>query len=99
MLFDIDVTRDTLVLHNPPNSGTLITVGSLGVNAKSVVGFDIAGSDGTAYASLMVNTAKNPKSVRAVLFAIDLLTGEAIPLGVIGGPKSLTCLTALGFCP
>ncbi len=99
MLFDIDVTRDTLLLQNPPNSGTLITVGLLGIDAKSVAGFDVAGSDGTAYASLVVNTGKNPQSDRAALFTIDLVTGEAIFIGEIGGPKPLNSLTALGRLP
>ena len=29
-LFDLDAGRDALVLQNPPNNGTLVTVGSLG---------------------------------------------------------------------
>ena len=34
-LYDIDVARDVLVLQNPPNNGTLVTVGPLGVDAQS----------------------------------------------------------------
>jgi hypothetical protein len=94
-LFNIDAARDVLVLQNPPNAGTLNTVGPLGVNASEVAGFDIAVSDGTAYAALVVRQGKR-KSIRAGLFTIDLATGAATPLGKIGGPFPLTSLTALG---
>jgi len=50
-LFGIDVGRNSLVLQNPPNPGTLATVGALGVNATSPVGFDITPANGTAYAT------------------------------------------------
>ncbi|MEO5802381.1 MAG: DUF4394 domain-containing protein [Verrucomicrobiota bacterium] len=91
VLYDIDTARDTLVIQNPPNTGTLTTVGSLGVDTSSVVGFDVAGSDGTAYAALTLEGDK-----RAGLYTINLATGAASFVGTIGGPKTLTSLTALG---
>jgi len=59
VLFDIDAALDTLVMQNPPNSGTLVTVGPLGLDAVGldnayVGGFDVAASDGTAYATIGV---------------------------------------------
>lgn len=54
VLFDIDSSADVLVMQNPPNSGTLVTVGLLGYDVKEAVGFDVAGTDGIAYASLVV---------------------------------------------
>jgi hypothetical protein len=94
-LYDIDTALDVLVIQNPPNAGTLNSVGSLGVNATGIAGFDIAVSTGTAYASLILDEG-NPKAQRASLHSIDLTTGAATPLGKIGGPKPLTSLTALG---
>ncbi len=91
VLFDIDTALDTLVIQNPPNNGTLQTVGSLGVNTSSIVGFDVAGSDGTAYAALTLEGDK-----RAGLYTINLVTGAATFVGEISGPKTLTSLTALG---
>lgn len=91
VLYDIDTALNTLVIQNPPNSGTLVTVGALGVDASSVVGFDVAGSDGTAYAALTKEGEK-----RANLYTINLATGAATLVGKIGGPKTLTSLTALG---
>jgi hypothetical protein len=94
-LYDLDATRDTLVLQDPPNAGTLNTVGPLGVNATRIAGFDIAGSDGTAYAAMVVKKGRFT-SLRTGLFTIDLATGDATFLGNIGGPWRLTSLTALG---
>lgn len=58
VLYDIDSSLDVLVIQNPPNSGTLVTVGPLGYDVKKTVGFDVAGSDGTAYASLVVKKSR-----------------------------------------
>jgi hypothetical protein len=50
-LYDIDADRDTLATQNPPNNGTLNTVGKLGVKVNELAGFDI-GSSNVAYAAL-----------------------------------------------
>ncbi|NJN58129.1 MAG: DUF4394 domain-containing protein [Leptolyngbyaceae cyanobacterium SL_5_9] len=75
-LFGIDSALDVLVLQNPPNDGTLMTIGSLGVDFDVVGGFDIL-SDGmggnVAYA------ASN-----STLYNINLSDGSANTLGVIG---------------
>jgi hypothetical protein len=94
-LFDIDTANDVVVRQDPPNNGTLNTVGPLGVDAVHVAGFDIAGSNGVAYASLVVKDGRK-KNLRATLFTINLSTGAATPVGKIGGPWPLTSLTALG---
>lgn len=94
-LFDIDTANDVVVRQDPPNNGTLNTVGALGVDAVSVAGFDIAGSSGIAYASLVVKEG-NKKNLRATLFTINIATGAATEVGKIGGPWPLTSLTALG---
>lgn len=75
-LFGIDNTLGVLVTQNPPNAGTLNTVGPLGVSTGSLVGFDISGLTGTAYASLFVSGASR-------LYTINLGTGSATLLGLI----------------
>jgi hypothetical protein len=94
-LYDIDSARGVLVLQDPPNNGTLNTVGPLGVDFTKVAGFDIAVSTGTAYASLVAKNGKK-RNLRASLFTINLATGAATEVGKIGGPWPLTSLTALG---
>jgi hypothetical protein len=94
-LYGLDPGLDVLVVQNPPNSGTLNTVGPLGIEATEIAGFDVAGSNGTAFAAIVVKQGTK-KKYRATLFTINLTTGAATSLGNIGGPWPLTSLTALG---
>ncbi|CAN5413655.1 hypothetical protein BH09SUM1_BH09SUM1_28400 [soil metagenome] len=47
-LYDIDAATDKLVIQNPPNNGTLNSVGALGENIADAA-FDISGVTGKAY--------------------------------------------------
>lgn len=76
-LYGIDVVADALVLQNPPNNGTLTTIGALGVDAAAAGGFDISRVANTAYAALSVGGV-------AGLYRIDLATGAATAVGTIG---------------
>lgn len=91
-LFGIDSSRDILVLQNPPNPGSLATIGALGVDVGDIAGFDIAGSDGSAFAALRAQG-----SVPSSLYRIDLGTGAATLLGKIGGSSPLRGIAAGGF--
>ena len=73
-LYDIDTARDSLVTQDPPNSGTLNTVGGLGADYDDVAGFDIAANGNVAYAAL-----SRPNEDTHSLFRIDLATGRATP--------------------
>ena len=90
-LFDIDSARDVLVLQNPPNNGTLVTVGPLGVDAQAGAGFDIAPSDGVAWAALRV-----PSQGGSQLYRINLTNGAVTLAGRIGGGVAVNGLAALG---
>jgi len=94
-LFDLDAARNTLVLQNPPNNGTLVTVGPLGVDFADSAGFDIASSDGTAYAALQIQGS----DVSSQLYRINLTTGAATVIGRIGGRVLLRALAAAGTAP
>ena len=78
-LYDIDSDRDALLIQNPPNNGTLTTVGSLGVDATGFTGFDIKGCDAAGYAALLLSGESVSK-----FFRIDLATGRAVLVGTIG---------------
>ncbi|MBS1715069.1 MAG: DUF4394 domain-containing protein [Armatimonadetes bacterium] len=78
-LFDIDSDLDVLVTQVPPNNGTLNTVGSLGLDVTSLVGFDVLGTD-QAYAALT-----RAGDFRSAFYRIDLSTGKAGYIGAIGG--------------
>ncbi|TPG66372.1 DUF4394 domain-containing protein [Hymenobacter nivis] len=70
VLYDIDPATDKLYRQDPPNDGTLVAIGDLGVNATGLAGFDISAVDNNAFAALVVDN-------RSGLYKIDLATGRA----------------------
>ncbi len=90
-LFGIDAGLNTLVIQSPPNEGVLRTVGPLGVDVEAVIGFDIlTGTTETAFAALRVEGTTG-------LYLIDLATGEATLVGIIGDGSSI--LVGLAVAP
>ena len=83
-LYDIDSNLDILATQNPPNAGTLNTVGALGFNTSDLVGFDISGLTGASFASM-----SSPTGVSSQLFTINLASGAATLLGTIGFSTAL----------
>ena len=83
-LYDIDTNLDVLVIQNPPNDGTLTTVGGLGVDATDTLGFDIQATTGIAYAAIAL-----PGDFFSRLYTIDLGTGLATLVGSIGGTAQI----------
>ena len=79
LLYDIDSVLDVLTLQDPPNNGTLATVGPLGVNFFNSVGFDISGVTGTAFA-----TSGDQTTLVTGLYTINLSNGAATFLGNVG---------------
>lgn len=88
-LYGIDVSLNALVIQNPPNAGTLNTVGSLGFDVADIAGFDISASNVFAFASLVPTG-----SSRASLYQIDLASGLASFIGRFGS-RSLVLDIAL----
>lgn len=70
VLFDIDSTGDRLYKQDPPNNGTLVDVGPLGINVESNSGFDIGGTSGLAYGIFTVSGVQK-------LYTVNLTTGAA----------------------
>lgn len=89
-LFDIDNARHALVIQNPPNDGTLTTVGALGTDDNAVA-FDI-GDGNIGYA--VVNGEQN----RQNLYRVDLSNGHATHATnfFIGTDQPLVGLAAAG---
>jgi hypothetical protein len=85
-LYVIDSGTDILYIQNPPNNGTLVAVGALGVDTTGVNGFDIATIGGTAFASLNVGGTSR-------LYTINLTTGAATQVAAIGGSFMLRGLS------
>ena len=92
-LYDIDNARHALVIQNPPNNGTLTTVGALGTN-NNAVAFDI-GDGNVGYAVL------NGEQNRQNLYRIDLSNGHATQATnfFVGTDQPLVGLAAAGTVP
>lgn len=82
-LFAIDAARDVLVTLAAPNDGMMRTVGALGVNTSELAGFDIAGNDGAAYATLTTSGS------RSALYTINTTTGAATLVGNVDHNRRL----------
>jgi hypothetical protein len=76
-LFDINTDNDKLYRQDPPNAGTLVEVGSLGINAEAMNGFDIGSTSGIAYALLTSGGSTK-------LYTINLTNGASAPLNTFG---------------
>lgn len=86
-LLDIDTNLGVLTTQNPAPSGQLVTVGSMMVASSGVIGFDISGLTGVAYAAL------NPNDGFSNLYTINLSTGAAAFVGQIGSGYLIRGLT------
>lgn len=78
-LYGIDTGLDILVTQ-ANSAGTLGTVGSLGVDLNDVLGFEISGATGVAYAAV-----EEVGLARSTFWQIDLQTGLATQIGEIAG--------------
>jgi hypothetical protein len=87
-LFDVDGALDALAKQDPPNAGTLSTVGGLGTDTSGVTAFDIA-ADQVALAAL-----QRPGDTASTLHCLDLGTGQAQRVAPIGDRLSVIGLAA-----
>jgi hypothetical protein len=88
-LFGIDTSLDVLVAQNPPNGGTLNTVGPLGVNASATASFDILAGNAARAVLVVAGTAQ--------LYAINLTTGAATLIGPVSATVTGMAAAPPGF--
>jgi xanthosine utilization system XapX-like protein len=86
-LYGIDSALDTLVIQNPPNNGTLNTVGGLGVDISETASFDVT-SGNRALAAFVPSGGS-----ASGLYQVDLTTGAATLLGTIGSGVQVRALS------
>jgi hypothetical protein len=79
-LFDVDSAMDQIAVQSPPNAGSLVATGRLGVDTGAAVGVDIYSEirqgttvSNTAFAALGGD--------RSSFFSVDLLTGHVDRVG------------------
>ncbi len=75
-LFDIDTKIGVLLKQAPPNDGVLVSIGKLGIEAKSVA-FDIAADASGTNTGWLVSGA--------TLYRVDIATGKATEAGRVDG--------------
>ncbi|WP_223651512.1 DUF4394 domain-containing protein [Hymenobacter psoromatis] len=100
-LYDLDEANSSLVIQNPPNNGTLVTVGPLGVATNGVsqasdldIYFDATTGINVAYLTTAISTS--PTAATSTLYTVNLTTGAATAVGAIGtGP--LVAVTDIAF--
>jgi hypothetical protein len=78
-LYNIDTAADALYVQTPPNAGTQVLVGSLGIDAIGVTGFDVSGATGMAYAAMT-----DSFTGKSGLYTIALNSGMATWVGDFG---------------
>lgn len=102
-LYNIDYNFDRLVIQSPPNDGRLMRVGELlpqgpppgGANLTTdLLGFDISGPSGIAFASLTA-----PSATGSQLYTVNLVTGAASLVGSIGENQLLRGLAVVSVVP
>ncbi|MBA3394582.1 MAG: DUF4394 domain-containing protein [Deltaproteobacteria bacterium] len=93
-LHAIDTATDQLLLQNPPNDGTAVAGGSLGLDATAIGGFDIetTATANTALAILVVGGSSG-------LYRIDLETGAATSVGSLPLAAGETALALASTVP
>ena len=74
MLYVLDGATSKLFRQDPPNNGTLVEIGPLGVTIDAANGFDIGSKSGVAYAILTSGASTR-------LYTINLTTGIATAIG------------------
>lgn len=112
-LYVLESGTNTLRIQNPPNNGTLsagttITLGGSTLNFTTATGFDILAESGAQLDSNQVATGTGLAALEANgtngLYRINLVTGAATFLGIIGNGESIGGLAVAkekgnGFLP
>ena len=80
-LFDIDHVNNVVAIQSPPAGGVLVTAGALGVDADAQVGFDIYSTLRNGLTVRNTGFAALTAGGQSGLYIVDLLTGQARPLG------------------
>jgi Domain of unknown function (DUF4394) len=91
-LYSMDAATDALYIQNPPNNGTLVLVGALGLNVSQIGGFDIDPAGNVAFAAFQSGAGGGSS-----LYSINLTTGAASLIGAIGNGQQI--ITGLASAP
>lgn len=91
-LYNLDETSDQLTLQNPPNDGTQVNVGAVGLDLVGAAGFDIAGGANGAALAALRSGGSGPFS----LYTVTLATGAIAPYRNTSGNAALSLIGGAG---
>jgi hypothetical protein len=95
-LYGMDARNDDLLIINPPNNGTLNTVGPFGatIDALTNMGFDIytdpASTDNTITGDRGLAVLRRPEASQYLLYDVNLATGQITNGRAVGGGIDFT---------
>jgi len=75
-LYDLDMTSGKLFKQDPPNNGTLVEVGSLGITFTDQAAFDINPDNSIALIAVTKDSKNN-------LYTVDLTNGKTTNIGTL----------------
>lgn len=99
-LFNLEAAKDVLTIQSPQNTGTLTTVGALGLALGTINNFngmDISGQTGIGY--IVGQTLIGQGLSQNTLYTINLATGAIQVAGAITGTPQAGPLTGGGYTP
>ncbi len=76
ILYDLDMTSGKLLKQDPPNNGTLVEVGSLGITFTGQAAFDINPDNSVALIAATKDSKNN-------LYTLDLTNGKTTNIGTL----------------
>ncbi len=85
-LYGIDTELDILVTQ----ANSAGTVGALGIDLNDTASFDISGSSGIAY-----GTVVSADGAQSIFWTVNLATGQASMLGQVGGGSIITSMAVV----
>jgi hypothetical protein len=89
-LLNLDVTGSRLTLQSPPNNGTQVALGALGVTIGTASGFDVLTTAGTDAGFAVLNVGGTTG-----LYRVDVSSGATTLVGAVGGNPTLVGLALL----
>ena len=93
-MYKIDSSANSFGTFNP-TTGTYTTIGALGFDVSRNNGFDISGASGTAFLA----SGATSSDIQANLYMVNLTTGMATLVGLIGQVGDNTLLRGLTVVP
>ena len=91
-LYDVDAASDVLALQSPPNDGTLVDVGPLGLDLNGQNAMDIAGGGNGMVLAALRSGSTGPFT----LYTVSLTTGAATLYGNTSGDASRSFIGGAG---